>query len=158
MTKMPFLPLPPSEKSCSCSGCQKACETRVGWFLPGEAEKTAEKMGMSLEEFFERYLAADYFEGKDREQRVYVLAPANVYTTSGEVLEVYIGRCIFFEQGLCKIHEFGKPYECKRDLHDIIQKKFVIDNHAAVAKAWATQENQDLIHRLLRVVKDRRRK
>jgi len=49
-----------TRESCDCRTCQDACTRKPGWFLPGEAEIAAESLGMTLPEFFAKYL---FFEG-----------------------------------------------------------------------------------------------
>lgn len=129
---------------CSCKSCQGKCERRPGWFLPGEAEKAAALKGLSLEEFFKRYLAVDWWEGSgDRE--ILIISPANTSITSGKMFSQNpIGQCIFLKEGLCDIHE-AKPYECKSASCSSIDKKSnedVYNDHKAVAKSWIQHQEQ----------------
>ena len=59
--------------ACSCAGCSDLCHGRPGWFRPGEATKAAASLGLSLQEFKEKYLEADFWV--EREGYTYVLAP-----------------------------------------------------------------------------------
>lgn len=49
-----------TKDSCKCESCQAACRQKPGWFLPGEAERVAEYLGISLEDLFRTKLAVDW--------------------------------------------------------------------------------------------------
>ena len=111
--------------------------------MPGEAEKAAQWLGVSLREFFDTYLGVDWWDG---EPPVFVLAPAIVSMEPGsEYPADPRGRCVFYENGLCKIHPV-KPYECAfyhhSDSDEVIQER-----HRRVAEAW--KEHQEQIKNLL---------
>lgn len=132
-----------SKESCTCKKCVYCCEKRVGWFLPGEAEKLAEKMGISLQELFDKHLGVDYWTGVGD---IYVLAPANVNMQPGVIFPFSIGRCGFLtESGLCSVHELGKPFECKDAFHG---EEHTL-SHKEVADRWNTPKHQKLIQDLL---------
>ena len=104
-----------TRESCTCQSCVSACEHKPGWFKFGEAEKAAKLMGLSLNKFFEQYLSVDWWEASPD---VFLLAPANSRSTPGqEYPSNPTGRCIFLENGLCKIHA-AKPHECLMAFHD----------------------------------------
>lgn len=101
-----------TRESCTCAWCQNACTNKPGWFLPGEAEKAAEFMGMTLPEFFAAYLAVDWWEGADED--IFLLSPAVVGEETGtEFPGDPRGTCVFLEKGRCRIHP-AKPHECAR--------------------------------------------
>jgi hypothetical protein len=131
-----------SEKfECQCERCKKACLYCPGWFLPGEAEIAAEYLGLSLQEFFKKYLAVNWWEDTSD---IFVLAPALVGEETGaEYPADPRGQCVFFIDGLCAIHPV-KPFECAQLVCD---DPNIADRHEGVAKAWA--ENQTQITELL---------
>jgi Fe-S-cluster containining protein len=127
---------------CSCESCQNRCKNRAGWFLPGEAEKAAALKGMTLEEFFKKYLAVDWW-GVNKQ--LLVLAPVNqgpFETQPGGMYSWYpVGTCIFYIDGKCDIHE-AKPYECKKAAHEPSPRDEADARHEAVAKAWKGHQDQ----------------
>lgn len=132
-----------TQQSGTCSTCQGGCERKPGWFMPGQAEKAAEHLGMTLQEFFDTYLAVDWFEGSED---VFVLSPALASEGGGGMFPADpTGRCIFFKEGRCEIHEV-KPFECSSWWCDEPRDGF-IDRHHEVAQAWL--EHQDLLGQLL---------
>jgi Fe-S-cluster containining protein len=126
-----------TRESCACDSCQGACKAKPGWFLPGEAEKAAELMGMSLPEFFNAHLAVDWWEVYgDRD--VFVLSPAIVGAEPGtEFPGNPRGTCVFFEAGRCRIHA-AKPAECRALWHDGPPGGM----HEDVATAWEDHQGQ----------------
>jgi len=46
---------------CNCEKCAKLCLGRPGVFAPGEATRAAAHLGLSLKDFFDRYLAINYY-------------------------------------------------------------------------------------------------
>lgn len=94
---------------CACLECQNACTNTPGWFRPGEAEKAAQLMGLSLRDFFTRYLGVNWWVA---EEDVFVLAPALVGAEPGREYPANPrGTCVFFKDGRCEIHA-AKPYDC----------------------------------------------
>lgn len=129
---------------CSCNVCQNACKYNPGWFLPGEAEKAAEHMGLSLKEFFDKFLVVNWWVGIPDD--TYVLSPATVNSSPGrEANADPSGRCIFFKEGKCSIHAV-KPFECREYIHSQ-QGNEIYERHEQVAMAW--EEHQDQIIELL---------
>ena len=98
---------------CKCDECRGYCEHKPGWFAPGEAEEAAKLMGMSVEEFFQEYLAVDYWMGDDEFPTTFVLSPRTTKMETGgtEFPLTPHGTCVFLKDGLCQIHE-AKPTEC----------------------------------------------
>lgn len=134
-------------QDCACSGCQSACMRRVGWFLPGEPEQAANLLDMPLTEFFDKYLAIDWFERKEDEEDIFIIAPATIEISPGGMFsEDPHGRCVFFsDEGKCKIHE-AKPYECKRSpcqqADGKESKKAIIERHQLIARKWIPHRKQ----------------
>lgn len=103
-----------SAESGTCNRCVNACKTKPGWFAPGEVEKVAEYLDISLAELFKTKLGVDWWEADDFiDHDVFLLAPATV----GYEGQMYPGnphgRCVFL--GLddrCQIHPV-KPKECR---------------------------------------------
>lgn len=133
-----------NKDSCSCHGCQRACETKPGWFLPGEAEKAAALLNIPLQQFFNEYLGVDWWE--DSLNPIFVLAPATTDMDTGEEYDSNPrGICIFYKDGLCTIHD-AKPFECREFLHGD-SRDTTYKRHQSVAAAW--EENQKQISDLL---------
>lgn len=123
-------PLPTIDNACQCNTCKSACERRPGWFMPGEAEKAAELLGMTKKEFFDKYLGIDWWEGSDP---IFLLAPATHRSRPGqEYPSNPRGACVLFKDGLCSIHA-AKPHECR-----IWSCKTPVEEgeHEQVAMAW----------------------
>ncbi len=134
------------DNSCECERCKAACENRPGWFLPGEAELAAKLKGMTLQDFFNKYLSVDFYYGED-EKPIFVLAPATDTSEPGKEYPMEpCGRCILFtDDGKCSIH-IDKPYECRKMHHDGSAEAGDI-THEEVSKAW--EKHQDQIKELL---------
>jgi Fe-S-cluster containining protein len=100
---------------CKCKKCVSACRSQPGWFLPGEAEKAAELLGMPFEELRAKYLIREYWMA---DQTIYVWAPRKVGVdvnrdTAGWSSAFQAAPCIFLtDQNLCMIHA-AKPAECR---------------------------------------------
>jgi len=112
------------ENECDCAQCVALCERRPGWFAPGEAEKVAAYLGLSLEDLFRRRLSVDYRTATKEEPReIYVLSPAIEGKAGGYFPFAPFGRCTFLTvDGKCEIHAV-KPIECRmasgcKDAHD----------------------------------------
>ncbi len=131
-------------KDCTCDTCKDACTRKSGWFMPGEVEKVAEYLGISLQELFNTKLGVDWWWVTDGD--IFVLAPATTSMDTGmEYPRNPWGQCIFYKSGLCSIHPV-KPFECREFLHSD-EKGLAGKRHEAVAKAW--QDNQAQIVELL---------
>ena len=122
---------------CTCEGCKNACSYVPGWFMPGEAEKAAEHLDLSLEEFFNKYLGVNWWED---EEDIFVLAPAIIGEKTGsEYPGDPKGKCIFFnDKELCDIHVV-KPFECAEL---ICNDTKINERHEAVAIAWKNHQKQ----------------
>jgi len=134
---------------CKCSICVSYCKSQPGWFLPGEAEKAAEFMDLTLQEFFDRYLGVNWWVGDhtDGEADAFVLAPAITVMQPGEEYPAMPkGVCIFLKEGLCQIHG-AKPYECAETMHDD-GNELSTSRRKKMVVAW--KENQAQISELLK--------
>jgi hypothetical protein len=130
-----------TKNSGTCATCQGYCEHKPGWFLPGEAERAAELLGMSLPDFSGQYLTADRWHAG-----ILVLSPAIAGQESGtESPGSPRGTCIFYREGRCSIHT-AKPFEC----HEVVcTSPGDRSAHEAAGQAWNTPGNQAQIARLL---------
>lgn len=125
---------------CSCSTCQSWCRHVPGWFLPDEAERAAALKGLTIEDFFARFLTVDYW---DADEPIYTLRPATTRETPGNVSGFNpLGACVFYIDGRCDIHA-AKPYECATARCDA---EVPADWHEQTGATWAP--HQDTITRL----------
>ena len=121
---------------CQCQRCKAACIRKPGWFLPEEAEKAAEYLGISLQEFFNKYLGVDWWVTSEP---IFVLAPALVGEETGtEYPGKPDGQCVFYKNGLCDIHPV-KPYECVKL---ICGDPGASKRHKKVSEAWKNHQEQ----------------
>lgn len=131
-----------TQQSGTCSRCRAACAEKPGWFLPGEAEKAAEHLGLTMKEFFDRHLAVDWWVTD--EDDIFLLSPAVKGAPTGtEFPGDPHGTCVFFVNGQCSIHAV-KPYECRDMWCGDAGSPLA---HAATALAWEVYQEQ--IHDLL---------
>ena len=129
-----------TKHECQCDRCQSACTHRPDWFLPDEAEKAADHLGLSLPDFFERYLGVDWWDGGFTPgSETFLLAPATVEMAPGQEYPADPrGQCVFFENGRCGIHAV-KPFECSALIHG---DPNVLKHHREVAEAWKPHQAQ----------------
>ena len=126
-----------TKDSGTCDYCRDGCGIKPGWFLPGEAEKAAELMGMSLGDFFRDYLAVDWWEGSPN---IFLLSPALVGRPTGEEFPGNPrGTCIFYKDERCQIHA-AKPVECRERWCG--DRSDASGTHAEVAMAWKDHQGQ----------------
>lgn len=133
---------------CTCATCQQGCTNTPGWFRPGEAEKAAKLMGLSMQKFFDTHLGVNWWVGDGR--NTYVLAPALVDHPAGEEYPGNPkGTCVFFKDGRCAIHA-AKPFDCSHgnlcDKTDAAKAEDV-KARAKTVRLWKRQQAQ--IRRLL---------
>ena len=125
--------MPPT--GCSCKRCISACSNKPGWFLPGEVEKTAKFLDMTTQDFFDKYLAVDWFRD------TFVLAPAIIESKPGGMYPLNPhGQCIFFKNNRCSIHAV-KPFECRNYNHNKRTEESQA-THELVAKEWEPHQVQ----------------
>jgi Fe-S-cluster containining protein len=132
-------------ESGTCRTCIALCEHKPGWFLPGEAEKAAELMGLPITEFFGRWLSVDWWEGHpDTGRDVFVLSPAVVDGRAGEEFaRDPSGRCVFLTPDKrCRIHA-AKPHECRQAWCGQDDRSGEARHrHQEVATAWIGHQDQ----------------
>ncbi len=134
-----------TRESGTCRVCQSYCERKPGWFLPGEAEKAAELMGLSLARFFQEYLAVDWWEGED-DSNIFLLSPAITSNPAGEEFPGNPrGTCVFFQRDRCQIHA-AKPTECRDALCTDVRNDSI---HRQMAEAWDNETAQEQVRGLL---------
>ena len=127
--------------TCSCDKCKSACSRKPGWFMPNEAEKAAESLGMTLKEFFDKHLAVDFYEGFGGEEDTFVLSPAVKGNQTGAMFPYKpTGVCVLFKEGKCSIHG-NSPFECGQYIHTDSTRE-VDDRHIAVKEAWKGHQKQ----------------
>lgn len=108
--------------ACSCPACVRLCaHGSPGWFEPQQIDQAAALMGMTRQEFINRYCVIDYWAGP-RGKRTHVVVPAKV-GAGGEPIEptgkrvsydyaFERGRCALLDESdRCRIHA-AKPREC----------------------------------------------
>lgn len=128
-----------TSESGTCHECQSACQVKPGWFLPGEAEKAADLLGMPMQEFFDRYLAVDWWEGYPKD--TFILSPAVVGESTGDMFPAAPrGQCVFYQEGQCQIHE-AKPHECRQYWCGEPSGE-ASGRHRKVAEAWDAHQPQ----------------
>lgn len=135
----------PNSEDCSCTECIGNCE-RPGWFLPDEVRAAAGFLGLSLKEFFDRYLVIDWwYRPSEGTERLPVLSPGKEDEHGGiaSVEFVYtFNPCIFLtEDDRCAIHAV-KPHECRSSHHSGPGNE---GQHYEVAKVWASEEGRAII-------------
>lgn len=138
-----------NRESCSCNFCVACCENKPGWFDYGEAEKAAEYLGLSLEEFFRTRLSVDAWHYDADMPDIFVLSPATVDGQNAGKIYGWKkrGRCTFLtKEGRCEIHPV-KPSECKRACHD--NRETGQAEHHRVRDTWNNPEAQAQIGHLL---------
>lgn len=124
---------------CSCSTCVGACHRRPGWFKPGEVETAASLVGMSIKDFFSKYIMVDYWLNYPN-RPIFILSPATPGRAGRIAPLTPLGRCIFLVDDRCSIHE-AKPYECAIYDHSFTSKEAAA-NHKDAAMAWKDHQAQ----------------
>lgn len=145
--------------SCRCHRCRSGCEMRPGFFLPGQAAETARRIGLTPQEFFDRFLVVDWIEAAALRWRGIPIKPDNTPfalapaiegdATGGETQSTAAGRCIFWnpDGGACRIHE-AKPFECREGDHDD-SNDFIRRRATAIMGAWESPEAREEIREML---------
>lgn len=140
------------ETFCGCDDCKAACLNSPGWFLPGEIERLADYLNLTLEALFRKYLAVGITELPDGSKRHGVMPhkfrdhkrPGHVWTLA-ELAEP--GRCVFYDHGKCEIYPV-RPFECSRMIHSHrkelkLLRRWVVEQWTRAAlqpfEAWTGQ-------------------
>lgn len=106
-------------RDCVCEKCVEACHRHPGWFLPGEAEKVAEFLGMEFTEFEKRFLIKDHASNQAASDAPYVYSPRKPEvdkpdeTIRSAWRQGCHGDCVFLKEDRCSIHPV-KPFECRK--------------------------------------------
>jgi hypothetical protein len=125
--------------ACQCATCQSACETTPGWFHPDQIAPLADNLGLTEQQLFDQHLAIGHMD-KAGVGPTYYLTPAAANHPAKSVNERGGGgRCHWFEDGRCKIHEMGKPAECQWSSHDRTPPEF-IEFAGGILRAWESQQ------------------
>lgn len=135
------------EKGCVCTECCLACTYKPGWFAPGEAERVAEFLKISMKELFDQYLMVDWWS--DYPHDIFNLSPAIIGHSGGTAPGRPTGCCIFFKEDRCSIHEV-KPMECRLGFgcsKDVFTESNSV--HKKVADTWRNKKAQKQIVSLL---------
>lgn len=140
------------EDECACPECTEACSRMPGWFAPGEVEKVAEFLDVTVDELFEKKLSVDWWETGSFP--IYVLSPG-IDAKYGRLVgrlkrQDPNGSCVFLKEGRCEIHPV-KPLECRASQHQS-QSVYV---HQHVSTLWDNEKSQQQIDRLLEKTYDR---
>lgn len=129
--------------ACSCDECVARCGRRPGWFLPGEAEKAAKYLNLSMYEFFKKYLVIDYWTG---EKDIEILSPGSMaeHGTLASFGFAFSAFCIFLTKDKkCMIHPV-KPFECRIAHHS----KGRSGSHEWVAMQWKGKDPWKMVRKL----------
>lgn len=145
---------------CSCTSCQAACQTRVGWPTPQEAQALIDKG-------YGPQMMLDWWSGNrydDPHGDIFMVVPASVgnegkkctigHTTGNWPFSLWAEgwseTCTFYtKDGKCAVHNSGaKPLECRVAHHD---SDYDADEvHKAVAMSWNNPEAQELVSKWMR--------
>src|SRR3990167_10559328 len=95
-------------KECICPIFVNACKTTPGIFLPEEAEKAAEEIGIPFEEF-RKNLIIDYYIEPDMSHTYYWVPRKSSVDTDRKVASFSyafaFAPCVFLQNDLCSIHK-----------------------------------------------------
>lgn len=127
---------------CACDICQKACITKPGVLAPGDAEKIASFLGISVNELFDKYLVVDWYEPDSQLDETFFLAPGFVGRETGTMAPAKpTGQCVFFtEDRRCVIHPV-KPKECRKSMHTQGMHQ-AIRSRFKIIQAWVKHQEQ----------------
>ncbi len=135
--------------ACSCERCQSACSNYPGEFRPGEAERVAKFLGLSMRQLFKRYLAVNWWVGSPD---VFMLTPASDTIKAGCEWpgNPERGKCVFLAAGRCSIHPV-KPYSCAHGnpCDHGKRQKWEDDREFNTVPLWAKKGPQGQIVKLL---------
>lgn len=141
-----------NRNSCICDQCVAACRNKPGWFKPGEVEKVAEFLGMSLQQLFNEKLQVDYWVGKGKGD-IYNLTPGIIEEMERKVVPWFPhGTCVFLKDDRCEIHSV-KPFECRETLCSCCDTKteIKVSPHQEAGLAWNNEEDQEQVNTLLKI-------
>jgi Fe-S-cluster containining protein len=101
--------------------------------MPGEVEKVAAYLGISIEDLFRNDLCVDWYESNED---MFVLSPSPDHGSPGtEYPSEPHGMCDFLRgDGTCRIYPV-RPYECRESIHDE-EIEDIEKRHKEIAEAW----------------------
>lgn len=134
--------------SCRCETCRRACEVTPGWFHPDQIAPLAANLGLTEQELFDQHLSVGYMD-KNGGARTHYLEPSSAHHKPGSVhARAGGGKCHWFRNGKCQIHDIEKPAECAFSSHDRTPaefRSFAVD----LLRAW--EGRQALVEQLARL-------
>ena len=131
------------DNSCNCDTCCSACTYKPGWFAPGEVAKAALFLDMTSQEFFNTYLAVDWYETSKNADAIFILAPAITKISPGGMYPANPkGQCVFYKENKCSIHP-AKPSECRNYSHDDSHED-TEKYHKIIANEWKNNQQEIL--------------
>jgi len=126
-----------NKESCTCNHCVRACKYKPGWFKPGEIEKVAEFMKLSVKELFDQYLTVDWYVDAHADTGdIFLIAPATIHNRAGGMMPYDpTGTCVFLKDNRCSIHPV-KPFECRDSTADENIHLITRPRHREVGGSW----------------------
>jgi Fe-S-cluster containining protein len=117
-------------RECACEVCVGGCNSLPGFFAPGEPEKAAAFLGVSLAELYGTRVEVLADNGACRP----VIAWPDVSRSMTYHMEV--GRCTFLTaEGRCEIHPV-KPKECRLAMLCTDPPKRLHRRHNRILSEW----------------------
>lgn len=136
--------------SCNCDRCRGACHSSPGWFLPGEAERAAEFLGLSFEDFFQKYLVVEH-RGENAVWCL-VLAPAVTWQTNTVAARTDVfkpGTCRLLGHSGCLLDLEHRPHECA--IYQGCVKRASWRTRGRIAGVWRRAKVQPMLRALGRL-------
>jgi hypothetical protein len=142
---------------CSCQACIDMCKpghTNPGWFRVGQAEKAAEFLKMTLDDFFWKYLVVEYWASFPQDMDV--LAPRRNHqdgVRAGYGDNYHGGTCALHDSSTgCKLPSSLRPLECaaaigcEKDKYWWQRERYSIREN--IALEWIKEKPSALVERL----------
>jgi len=101
-------------RECTCEKCASLCKGNPGWFSPGQARGAAQFLGLSLLDFFKKYLIVEHWN--NARGFTWVLTPQKDYQ-EGQLVASYKdahqrGPCRLLTERGCMLPTLHRPLEC----------------------------------------------
>lgn len=142
---------------CNCEKCKTCCLGIPGWFMPGEAEKAAEAMGLTFLDFFDTYCIVEYWMGEGGHD-IHVLSPRKEgqMTARAEWGDNFRrAPCHLLTHQGCKLSAEVRPWECATTLSCTAGKN--TNQREKISEAWDTPDiQQQLAEFALRTIREHR--
>lgn len=129
--------------NCTCETCKIPCTTRPGWFTFRSAERAAKSFKISFHQFVKKYLSLVACEMPEENRIIRGLAPKIIDNPKHYTGVLDKGTCIFFENGVCKVHS-EKPLECWFFDHTI-PNEILIAHKKKIIDSWDNKNAQQQI-------------